>query len=182
MRYKKISNVVPLAGSGSGVTRALLSHRQSRECSALSSFPPLIEHEQLCYTLMTNQSGRAEKSMDKLDLQNIPLDELWSLHEEITRVLSIRITAQKRELEQRLLTLNQRQGPIPAGNERPARPTNQRRHYPLVFPKYRNPFVPGETWSGRGKRPRWLVAALQAGSKIEDFAISGEGKSEGSLA
>jgi DNA-binding protein H-NS len=168
--------------NGSGVTRALLSHSQPRECPGLTSFPPLIENKQLCYTLMTNQSGRAEKSMDKLDLQNIPLDELWSLHEEITRVLSIRITAQKRELEQRLLTLNQRQGPIPAGNERPARPTNQRRHYPLVFPKYRNPFVPGETWSGRGKRPRWLVAALQAGSKIEDFAISGEGKSEGSLA
>jgi DNA-binding protein H-NS len=120
--------------------------------------------------------------MDKLDLQSIPLDELWSLHEEITRVLSARITAQKRELEQRLLTLNQRQGPIPARNGRPAKPTNERRRYPQVSPKYRNPFVPGETWSGRGKRPRWLVAALKAGGRIEDFAISGDGQSKGSHA
>ncbi|MEO6783436.1 MAG: H-NS family nucleoid-associated regulatory protein, partial [Bradyrhizobium sp.] len=29
-----------------------------------------------------------------------------------------------------------------------------------------------ETWSGRGKKPRWLVSALKAGSKIEDFRIA----------
>jgi DNA-binding protein H-NS len=127
---------------------------------------------------MQDQFERIEKSMGTLDLQSIPLDELWSLHEEITRVLSVRITAQKRELEQRLLTLNRRQRLIPAGN---ARPTNSRR-YPQVFPKYRNPFAPGETWSGRGKRPRWLVAVLKAGGRIEDFAISGDGKSERSHA
>jgi DNA-binding protein H-NS len=132
--------------------------------------------------LMTNQFGRCEKPMSKLDLQSIPLDELWSLHEEITGVLSARITSQKRELEQRLLKLNQRQGPRAADNERTARPTNQRRQYPQVFPKYRNPLVPAETWSGRGKRPRWLVAALKAGSNIEDFAVSGDGKSERSRA
>jgi len=92
------------------------------------------------------------------------------------------ITAQKRQLEQRLLKLNQQQGPGGADNERPAKPTNQRRQYPQVFPKYRNPFVPTETWSGRGKRPRWLVAALKAGGNIEDFAVSGDGKSERSSA
>jgi DNA-binding protein H-NS len=27
-------------------------------------------------------------------------------------------------------------------------------------------------WSGRGKQPRWLVSALKAGGKIEDFKIS----------
>jgi DNA-binding protein H-NS len=118
--------------------------------------------------------------MGTLDLQSIPLDELWSLHEEIARVLSARITVQKRELEQRLLTLNQRRGPTPVGNERSAKPAYQRRQYPQVFPKYRNPFAPGETWSGRGKRPRWLVAALKAGGRMEDFAITSDGKSEGS--
>jgi DNA-binding protein H-NS len=41
-----------------------------------------------------------------------------------------------------------------------------------VLPKYRNPFVPSETWSGRGRQPRWLVAAVKAGRKIEDFKIS----------
>lgn len=39
-------------------------------------------------------------------------------------------------------------------------------------PKYRNPDNRSETWSGRGMRPRWLVAAMKAtGKKLEDFAV-----------
>ncbi|MDC8770989.1 H-NS histone family protein [Roseateles albus] len=29
----------------------------------------------------------------------------------------------------------------------------------------------GESWSGRGLKPRWLKAKLDAGAKIEDFAV-----------
>ena len=28
-----------------------------------------------------------------------------------------------------------------------------------------------ETWAGRGKQPRWLVAQLRSGKRIEDFTI-----------
>jgi DNA-binding protein H-NS len=38
-----------------------------------------------------------------------------------------------------------------------------------VPPKYRSPS--GETWAGRGARPRWLVAALKRGKKADDFLI-----------
>ena len=38
-----------------------------------------------------------------------------------------------------------------------------------VPPKYRGPS--GETWAGRGARPRWLVAAMKGGKKIDDFLI-----------
>jgi DNA-binding protein H-NS len=114
--------------------------------------------------------------MDKLDLESMPLDELWSLHEQITKVLSTRITAQKHELEQRLLQLNLGTSSEEPVDIRPSRVngSRQRRKYPLVLPKFQNPSVPEETWSGRGKRPRWLVAALNAGRKIEDFEISGQ--------
>jgi DNA-binding protein H-NS len=40
-----------------------------------------------------------------------------------------------------------------------------------VPPKYRSPS--GETWAGRGAKPRWLVAALKKGKKIESFLIKG---------
>ncbi|MDC8011132.1 H-NS histone family protein [Tahibacter soli] len=40
-----------------------------------------------------------------------------------------------------------------------------------VKPKYRNPQAPNETWSGRGKRPRWFVAAIGAGKKEKDLLI-----------
>ena len=38
-----------------------------------------------------------------------------------------------------------------------------------VPPKYRSPS--GETWAGRGAKPRWMVAALKKGKKIESFLI-----------
>jgi DNA-binding protein H-NS len=37
--------------------------------------------------------------------------------------------------------------------------------------KYRNPANGKETWSGRGKQPRWLAAYVAAGKKPEDFLI-----------
>jgi DNA-binding protein H-NS len=40
-----------------------------------------------------------------------------------------------------------------------------------VEAKYRNPTDPGQTWAGRGRQPRWLVAALKKGQKLESFAI-----------
>ncbi len=40
-----------------------------------------------------------------------------------------------------------------------------------VKPKYRNPADPAQTWSGRGKRPRWYVAAINAGKKEKDLLI-----------
>jgi DNA-binding protein H-NS len=38
--------------------------------------------------------------------------------------------------------------------------------------KFRNPVNPDETWTGRGKRPRWLQQALAEGAELQDFAVS----------
>jgi DNA-binding protein H-NS len=38
-------------------------------------------------------------------------------------------------------------------------------------PKYRNPANPRQTWAGRGLKPRWIVALLKQGKKLEDIAI-----------
>ena len=40
-----------------------------------------------------------------------------------------------------------------------------------VAPKYRNPANPKETWTGRGKHPRWMAALIAKGKKAEDFLI-----------
>ncbi len=40
-----------------------------------------------------------------------------------------------------------------------------------VPPKYRNPANKDETWTGRGKQPRWLAAEVAKGKKVEDFLI-----------
>jgi DNA-binding protein H-NS len=38
-----------------------------------------------------------------------------------------------------------------------------------VPPKYRS--RSGETWAGRGAKPKWMVEGLKRGKKIEDFLI-----------
>ena len=47
----------------------------------------------------------------------------------------------------------------------------KRRSTGSVPPKYRNPTDAEQTWSGRGKRPRWFADALKAGKKEKDLAI-----------
>ena len=37
--------------------------------------------------------------------------------------------------------------------------------------KYRHPAT-GQTWTGRGKHPRWLAAEIAAGKQITAFAIA----------
>lgn len=37
--------------------------------------------------------------------------------------------------------------------------------------KYRNPKNHAETWAGRGNRPRWLVAALKNGKKLDALVV-----------
>lgn len=37
--------------------------------------------------------------------------------------------------------------------------------------KYRNTENSEETWTGRGRKPTWLVEALAAGKDLEDFAV-----------
>jgi DNA-binding protein H-NS len=109
--------------------------------------------------------------MHKLDLDAMDLDELWRLHEQLTHILSEKISAEKLELEKRLAQLNRSE---PIGETKGPSPEKQtdRRRYPKVLPKYSNPAAPEETWSGRGKQPRWVVAALQSGRRLEEFRIS----------
>lgn len=40
-----------------------------------------------------------------------------------------------------------------------------------VAAKYVNPADPSETWSGRGRKPRWFAAGLAAGKSPEDMAV-----------
>ena len=108
----------------------------------------------------------------KLNLDAMSVDEMWQLREEVSRVLSVKMTSEKRELEKRLAQLRQEMPPSEAADGQLKDAPLKRRKYPRVFPKYRNPNEPSETWSGRGKQPRWLTAALKTGHTIEEFVIS----------
>ncbi|MCE6950670.1 H-NS family nucleoid-associated regulatory protein [Cereibacter sphaeroides] len=37
--------------------------------------------------------------------------------------------------------------------------------------KFVNPDNPAETWSGRGRKPRWFENALEAGKSVDDLRV-----------
>ena len=101
--------------------------------------------------------------MENSDLKSMAIDDLWQLHEQVIAKLTRELAIEKARLEERLHKLGSASQVITSDR--------QRRPYPKVFPKYRNPKNPAETWSGRGKQPRWLTAQLRSGKKVKDFLI-----------
>jgi DNA-binding protein H-NS len=127
--------------------------------------------------------------MNRNDFKSMSTDELWALHEEIATRLAEALTAEKSVLENRLRRLRRgieiqhatndaklsgaKSSNTKSSNTKSsdAKSSTQRRPYPAVVPKYRNPERPSETWAGRGKKPRWLAAQLKSGKRIDDFRI-----------
>jgi DNA-binding protein H-NS len=95
------------------------------------------------------------------DLNSMSIDELWAMRSEIDSILPSKIATEKAKLEKRLRQL-QSNGVMTRRERRP---------YPQVFPKYKNPAKPAETWAGRGRQPRWVTEQLRSGKKLDDFRI-----------
>ena len=107
--------------------------------------------------------------MKRDDFNSMSVDELWVLRSEINSVLASKIASEKTKLEKRLRQLQ-------SNSLSTVTVRRERRPYPQVFPKYRNPADPAETWAGRGKQPHWVTEQLRSGRKLDDFRIqSGSG-------
>ena len=105
--------------------------------------------------------------MPAMNLKNMDVESLLSLRADIDK----RLGQKRSELEQQLSRL----GSESSGNGRAVRGAwgSGRRSSMKgrkVAPKFRGP--DGETWAGRGARPRWLAALLKQGHKLEEFAIN----------
>ena len=102
--------------------------------------------------------------MKPLDFQSMSVDELWQIHEQVNRLLAERLSSEKRQLEQRLSQLRGGLSSISSAEV-------ARKPYPKVRPKYQNPSAPFQTWSGRGKTPRWVHELIEAGGSLDDLRI-----------
>jgi DNA-binding protein H-NS len=96
--------------------------------------------------------------MAKLSLANMEVEALLDLRKRVDGALAQRRTTLEKQLQE--LDGGVR-GKGPAG----VSSLKGRK----VAAKYRGPS--GETWAGRGAKPRWLVAAIKEGKKLDDFLI-----------
>jgi DNA-binding protein H-NS len=101
-------------------------------------------------------------------LKSMSIAKLQDLKAKVDAAITEKVTTRRNELESELSKLDGH-----AGGGRPGRPAGRGGPRGAVAPKFRNPENPSETWAGRGLRPRWLVAEIKSGKKLEDFAIGG---------
>ena len=80
--------------------------------------------------------------------------------------MSVEERARKKALSEAEAVLRQHGFTVEQILGKPAKATRAQ-----VLPKYANPADPSETWSGRGRKPRWVVAALDAGKTMDDLTI-----------
>ena len=99
----------------------------------------------------------------RTQLEGLSVDELWALRDKVKEMLSANVAEEKHILEDRLKRL---------WSLRPQEQQQARRPYPKVRPRYRNPDWPAQTWSGRGKTPRWFSDQLGSGKRIEELRIT----------
>ena len=95
--------------------------------------------------------------MAKTNLGAMSVEQLLQLRDDIGKELNRKST----ELRSQLARLG---GEIASSRGRGGSLKGKK-----VPPKYRD--RAGNTWAGRGAKPRWLVAAIKEGKKLEDFAI-----------
>jgi DNA-binding protein H-NS len=106
-----------------------------------------------------------------MNLKSMSIDALIGLRGKIDAVLGTKVAGERRALENELAKLTRFE---PGGTR--SKLSLGRGARGKVAPKFRNPENPGETWAGRGLKPRWLSAAIKTGKKLEDFRIAGSGK------
>lgn len=102
-----------------------------------------------------------------MDLNNLSLKELKDLQSKVAKAITGYEDRQKKEALAKLEEKAREMG-YSLSELTGAAPRKKRS---LSAPKYANPDNPSETWTGRGRKPKWMVAAIKAGKSPEDLAI-----------
>ena len=97
--------------------------------------------------------------MPSLNLKGMNVQALMSLRDQVDK----RLVECRSELEKQLAALG---GAKSMKGKASGKSSLKGKKVP---PKYRSPS--GETWAGRGARPKWMVEALKKGKKMESFLI-----------
>ncbi len=102
-----------------------------------------------------------------VDLKSLSLKDLKDLQSQVARAISSFEERKKKEvlaeLEEKARTMGYSLAELTGA------PKTRKRT--ASAPKYANPADKSETWTGRGRKPRWFADALAKGKKPESMAI-----------
>lgn len=101
------------------------------------------------------------------DLESMELKDLKDLRAKVERAISSFEDRQKTKAREELEAFARERG-YNLGELAAMAAVKKRKP---ATAKFANPANSDETWSGRGRRPRWVEQALASGKVLEDLAI-----------
>ena len=105
--------------------------------------------------------------MAKINVDNMSLQDLLALETKIEVALAKARTKGKAELKNKVAALAQQHGF--SVNELFGGVRGKTKSASVA--KYANPDDPSQTWTGRGRKPNWVIANMKKGKKLDDLAI-----------
>lgn len=109
--------------------------------------------------------------MTKIDLSSYNLSELKELQHGIDQEIKNRQQDDLAKARQQILSIAQDVGvtveELLAVNSKESSKGKGKK----VEPQYYNPADKGQTWSGRGRQPKWIAEGIAGGKQLADFRI-----------
>lgn len=102
-----------------------------------------------------------------MDIDALSLNELKALRSKVDRAIATYEDRKKKEALAELEEIARKMG-YPLADLLALSASKPRK---AVAAKYANPENPAETWTGRGRKPKWVEAALAAGKTLDALAI-----------
>jgi DNA-binding protein H-NS len=118
----------------------------------------------LQYGSISNKEGDPKLEMD---LSEYSLKELRELQAKVSKEIA---GFESRKKNEALLKLEEKARELGFSLAELTGAAAVRKRAPAVA-KYANPNDTTDTWSGRGRKPRWFAAALAAGKSPEELAV-----------
>lgn len=108
--------------------------------------------------------------MAKVDLSDYNLSELKGLQAEIEKVIKARQQQDVTKAREQIFSIAHGLGvsveELLADNGKKSKSSGKK-----VQVQYQNPADNAQTWTGRGRQPRWVAEGLAGGKSLDDFRI-----------
>ena len=109
--------------------------------------------------------------MANTDLSSYNLSELKGLQHDIENEIKSRQQGDLAKARQQILAIAQAAGVtveelLATGTKRSNRGKGQK-----VKTQYQNPADNAQTWTGRGRQPKWIAEGIAGGKQLSDFRI-----------
>jgi DNA-binding protein H-NS len=115
---------------------------------------------------------RKAKPKSKIDLDAMSLPDLLVLQNNVQKAIAHKRDSEANELKKKWAaeakSLGLSFGDL-VGSGKGGRGAGKAKS--LGIAKFANPENASDTWTGRGRKPNWLVDRLKKGAKLNDFAI-----------